>query len=282
MKALFLVLTLTVVTLAQEERSYPDVTINGQMQLQFGDDSLGSSSERTRRPKRNGIGAFPATDSLRFRRLRVIPTLHISPELDLVNETDFDPDRFQFDDYELTVLDLYLRYKFAEGHHLRFGQFKVPFGWEFFRSSRTLQVIERSDGSRQLFQRDLGIGVFGKTDQLEYGLAFIQGQGQGEIDRNHAKDVSGRVVFRLSPSLRWGVSGHWGTILPDLDGPVFPIRRMATEVHFEEGPLTLEGEFLYGDGYNLFSEADTQSRAFYLTGISPTDFDFAISMPGKL
>ncbi|MGE0490588.1 MAG: porin [Vulcanimicrobiota bacterium] len=262
---LFLLLSLAVLAEADEDR-YPDIVVEGQVQLQFEDGELGALRAGAR-PARNGLSGFPARDVLRVRRLRLIPTVHLAPNWALVNETDFEADQLDFDETQLTMLDLYVRHRFDDQHHLRIGQFKVPFGWEFFRSSRALDTIERSDVSRVLFQRDIGLGGFGQTERWEYGVAVVGGQGQNVADRNGGKDLAARLVYSLSPSLRVGASGHLGTIVPEGSDITQPVQRYGLEAHFEEGPWKLEGELILGDGYNLFSRADSRWRGYYLTGV---------------
>lgn len=251
-----------------QDKSYPDLVIHGQVQLQLDSDSLGSGTRRNVRPVTNGIGAFPAADRLHPRRIRMIPTLQMSPDLSFVNETDFKSDDvFEPDSLKLTMLDFYFKYQFAENHHLRIGQAKVPFGWELFRSSRTITTIERSDVSRSFFQRDIGVGVFGKGEKYVYGAGVYQGEGLNEGERNGGKDVAGRFVYEVAPGLRLGLSGYLGSTQLHRDDPELPERRLGGELHYRAGPFLLEGEYILGDGYNLFSRQDSKSRGFYLHNI---------------
>lgn len=267
---LLLILLLSLESWAQ--RSYPDLVINGQVQLQLDSDSLGASNVRSAKPITNGIGAFPAADRLHTRRIRLIPILHINPEWTLVNETDFSGEEFfEPEHLKLTLLDLHLRYRFAQGHHLRIGQAKVPFGWELFRSSRTITTIERSDVSRSFFQRDIGVGAFGKGERYEYGAGVYLGEGLNEGERNAGKDMAGRFVYEVAPGLRLGLSGYVGTTQLDNSRQELPERRFGTELHYRKGPWLLEGEYIYGNGINLFSRRDSESRGFYLHNIVTLD-----------
>lgn len=253
---------------AEEAKSetYPKFELGGQVQFQLDQGSLGSGSSSSGHPVRNGIGRFPVDSQVSPRRLRLYPRLLLSEQVSIINETDFDPDEFEHDELVLTVLDLYLKYEFAQGHHLRAGQFKVPFGYEFFRSSRTLTTIERSDASRQLFQRDIGLGVFGKEGPFEYGIGVFQGQGQNEHERNGTNDVAARLLYSVSPGLKMGLSGQLGTFRPQGHSPDFQVRRAGVEVHYEDGPWLIDGEYLFSNGYNLFSRDATDSQGYYLYG----------------
>ena len=247
----------------EEEKSYPRVDLGGQIQLQLDGGGLGSGRREGGPPVRNGIGAFPTSSRISPRRLRIYVDVHFSENVRLVNETDFEPDGFEQEDLEVTPLDLYLKWDIAPGHHLRLGQAKIPFGYEFLRSSRTLTTIERSDTSRLLFQRDIGIGAYGEQGDFSYGIGVYQGQGQNEHEVNGANDVVAKVDYQVTPQLRLGASGHIGSYRPDGSPDDMAVRRAGVEAIYENGPWTLESEFIVSDGYNLFSDAETPARGYY-------------------
>ena len=249
----------------KKKKTYPHLEVQGQFQLQLDSDDLKSSRATSSRPVRNGIGSFQAADQLFIRRLRLIPIIHLSKKWRFVNETDFDPEGLEPESLTLTPLDIHFRYYYTPGHHIRIGQHKVPFGEEHFRSSRRLTMIERSDVSKAAFQRDIGLGAFGKTKRWEYGTGVYFGEGQNEGDRNTGKDVAARVVYRVIPELRIGASGYLGTIRPDQT--TFPVKKLGLEAHFKKGPVMIDGEYRASDGYNLFSRRDSKSRGYYVYGI---------------
>ena len=201
-----LILLLSSASLAQndeaqkrDEPSYPRLKLGGQFQLQLDDGDLKASS---RRPVRNGIG-FRDTDSrIDIRRLRLYATAYFSDQVSIVTETDFEAEDLEPDEVTLTPLDIYLKYQFAEGHHLRIGQAKIPFGHEFLKTSRHLTVIERSDVSRMFFQRDIGVGLFGQREKMEYAFGVYQGQGENVAERNGANDIAGKFEYQVTPGLR--------------------------------------------------------------------------------
>lgn len=249
---------------AQEQPSYPRFKLGGQVQTQLDQGSLGATRPTSTAPVRNGLGRFPVDSKLYLRRLRIYPQLEITPNLRIFNETDIDTDDFDDEGLQLEVLDLFARYDFDAGHHLRVGQFKLPFGQEFLGSSRELTTVERSDVSRQLFQRDIGLGFFGEDDRFDYGVGVFQGQGENSTEKNGALDVSARLVYRLTPGLSLGASGHLGSIRPDGERDDIKVRRGGLELHYNDGPWAFDGEYLFSDGYNLFSEKATASQGFYL------------------
>lgn len=247
-----------------EELHYPDLVLGGQLQLQLDDGDLRTNA---RRPVRNGIGTRRTDSRIDIRRLRLYAKLAFSPEWSIVTETDFEPEDLEPEEITLTPLDLYLKYDFADGHHLRIGQAKVPFGLEFFRSSRLLTVIERADTSRTLFQRDIGIGVFGENGKADYGFGFYQGQGENEPELNGINDMVGKFGYQVTPGLRLGASGHLGAHRPDRAADDIAVRRLGVEAEFHDGPWRVEGEYILSDGYNLFSDGDTPARGYYLYNI---------------
>lgn len=253
--------------MAAEEKepiSYPRFKLGGQIQFQYDQGSLGSSRPSGGSPVRNGIGRFQVDDTIILRRGRLYPSIEFSDRFRLLNETDIADDDLERDKLKLTVLDLYAQYDINDNHHLRFGQFKLPFGQEFFGSSRELTTVERSDVSRQLFQRDIGIGVFGEEGKFEYGVGLFQGQGENSREKNGAYDISARLVYRLTPGLRVGASGQLGSHRPSGRSDDIRVRRGGFEIEYQDGPWSLEGEYIFSDGFNLFSESATNSRGFYL------------------
>lgn len=246
---------------SEDEPSYPYLKTGGQFQLQFDDSGL---KARRIRPVRNGIGFQPTDSRIEIRRLRFYARAYFSDELSLVTETDFEAEDLEPDEVTITPLDAYLRYDFAKGHHLRIGQAKVPFGHEFLKTSRKLTIIERSDVSRMFFQRDMGIGLFGEQEKMEYAFGIYSGQGENQGERNTTKDVAGKFEYKVTPGLSLGVSGQLGAYQPDRQSGSIPVRRIGFEALYEDGPWKFEGEYIMGNGYNLFSDADTASRGFYL------------------
>lgn len=251
---------------AEGEEPVPFVTTQGQVQIQMDQGSLGGSTPNAFTPVRSGIGIFPAHSQIYIRRLRVIPTFHLAPGLDLVNETDIDTDELEFNGYRFSLQFLYLRAKVGDGN-LQVGQLKVPFGWELYRSSRTTNTIERSDVSNSYNQSDLGLTYILQDGDRFFGAGVLQGQGPGNRDVNAAKDFAFRYVHPVADGLQVGLSGYEGSFRPSSLTDDLPVRRLGTEVHYRTGPLLLEGEYVVGDGYNNFSRRATPSRGYYATAV---------------
>lgn len=258
--------------LAQSPEEPPWATLQGQIQIQADHGSLGSSSPDSTNPIRSGLGIYPARDRLFIRRFRLIPTFHLAPGLDLVNETDIDADEPEFNGYRISVQFLYLRAKIGDGH-LNAGQLKVPFGWEQWRSSRTTNTIERSDVGNSYYQGDIGLSYVLQDGDRFLGVGVMQGQGPGIRDLNGGKDIAFRFVHPVAEGLKLGISGYEGSFRPNRTPDDLPVRRLGAELHYRNGPLILESEYLVGDGYNNFSRRDTPSRGYYVTAVHRLDED---------
>lgn len=103
-------------------------------------------------------------------------------------------------------------------HDLRFGQFKLPFGFENPYQAWRLPMIERSIISKTLSGaaggqlRDMGIGLFGSIPlvddlKLEDAFAVVNGTGENKLDDTPRKDVFGRIGIAKGKVFRFGVSG---------------------------------------------------------------------------
>lgn len=247
--------------------SYPRLDLGGHIQIQLDGGGLGAAREEGGPPVRNGIGSFSTNSRISPRRLRLYANAYFAENVSIVTETDFEPDGFEQADIEITPLDLYLKWDYTEGHHFRIGQAKIPFGYEFLRSSRTLTTVERSDTSRLYYQRDIGIGAYGEQGDFEYGLGVYQGQGENNAERNGSNDFVGRLAYQVTPQFRLGASGHLGTIRPDGSPDDMAVRRAGLEALYQNGPWTLEGELIVSDGFNLFSQAETPALGYYIYGV---------------
>lgn len=245
--------------LPQPVIEYPRITTRGQLQLQIDDGNRGASSGDDPAAVLNGIGRFRTDDSLTVRRGRVVTTLHLSEVLEISNESNFDT-RSQ----ELSVLDLYMRAQLNDNLNLRAGMFKMPFGWEGLRSSRSTNTIEMSDVTRGIYNfRDSGLALGFEDGPWEATVAVMQGQGGVWTDTNAAKDLAARIGYQVDENLRIGASTQLGVFRDDL-GQNFPVRRFGLELQFDSDPWKLEAEYMWSDGYNFSARRDTQADGFYV------------------
>lgn len=253
MRQVAIVLALATAAAAQdfEEPNYPYLSTRGQVQIQFDSGARGATFGDD--PAFNGIASLRASDRLDNRRSRVITTLHLSPETEISNETDYNTRSNQ-----VSVLDIYLRQRLNDNVYLRAGMFKIPFGWEGLRSSRTTNTIEMSDVTRALSQvRDSGLAFNGSEGGLDWAAGVFQGQGNVWTDRDAGKNLAARLGYKFNPELRAGFSLQYGTF------ESLPVRRWALELQYSEGPFKVESEYLWSDGYNLTSQRSSRAQGFY-------------------
>ena len=157
-------------------------------------------------------------------------------------------------------------------HELRFGQFKVPFGWEFPVPVTQLPTIEFSvlePLSIGRDPRDIGLGVFGSINlaqgwALEDGLAVVNGEGANTPDTTPKKDVFGRVGLRYGRRWRMGVSGASVEFTRD-SGVVERSSRAGVDFGAEYGAVRVLAE--YSRAWFMKPEAST-AQAFYGTVIT--------------
>lgn len=252
---------------ATEEPSYPRITTRGQIQIQHDDGSRGAARGDDPQAVLNGIGAFPAEDTIEIRRMRLVTSLQLSEDVSINNETNFDTRSDT-----VSVLDLYLRAQFGERYNMRAGLFKIPFGWEGLRSSRTTNTIEMSDVTRALSNfRDSGLAGGFQQDGWDVNVAVVQGQGGVWSDANGGKDFVARVTYDVNDNLSVGGSVHLGTHRPINAAGDVPVRRAGLELQYHDAPWRLEAEYLWSDGYNFVSRRDTVADGFYIALIYTLD-----------
>jgi phosphate-selective porin O/P len=257
----------------QQAKSYPDVEHRGQLQLQVNGGSLGSVRENSFVPANNGLAPFPASTRVFERRFRPAWDVWFSPRFSLQTEFEIDNLRDEFDgdfgNFKVAPLDLLLRYDFDERTNVQLGRFKVPFGWEGLRSSRTINTVERSDATVYMYpERDVGISFsHDREGVVNFSVGTFLGQPRSNGDANGSLEVIGRAVFPISDSLQIGASGHLGSFRPTGGQTDIPVRRLGTELHYEDGPFRFESEAIWSDGYNTASRSDTKAFGYYFTSI---------------
>lgn len=249
------------------QRAFPYLSTRGQVQLQYDSGDRGTASGDDPAIVLNGISTSQGADRLNIRRARVVTTLHLSEAVQLVNESNYDTRT-----NGLAVLDLYMRAQLAEGADLRAGMFKIPFGWEGLRSSRSTNTIEMSDVTRGLSSfRDSGLAFTYQKDGWEFSQAVVQGQAGVWTDLNPDKDWVGRVSYALTPTLRLGASAHLGSYQTAVGTDPLPVRRYGLEFQFAQDAWKLEGEYLWSRGFNYFSQTDSAAQGGYLALVRQLD-----------
>lgn len=137
----------------------------------------------------------------------------------------------------------------ARSHRLRFGQAKLPFGWETLQSSSQRLALDRSDpiNSGVPNERDLGVfwlwtpgvardrfrtlsesGLKGTGDYGVFQIGVYNGQGANRAEENDNLHAIARLAwpfrFGTGQYLELGVHGYHGRFVPTqrtagVDGP---------------------------------------------------------------
>lgn len=207
-------------------------------------------------------------------------------------------DRWSFlfmHDFNSSVQEFYTDYRLTKSKALfvRFGQFKNAYSLENPLSPTIMETVDvysegvtflSGCGSDALFGvhygRDLGVSIFGEiaNDHIRYELQVMNGQGINVKDRNHSKDVVGRLEFRPLKGLN--IVGSWyvgrGNVVEksiynwDLEvGENYHRERYSFGADYRSRRFNIHGEFLEG------KDEDVSSRGCYATG------SLAI-LPGKV
>ena len=250
---------------APAKRGYPRLTHQGQIQFQLDDGSLGAPNARSPFPASSGIGPFPADARMFVRRFRPAFNLAMSPGFDLQTEFNIDPHA-----EKINILDVRFNYDLSENTYVSAGRYKVPFGWEGLRSSRSTNTIERSDMTVAIYpERDVGVSFTHQAPNLGlFSVGTFAGQARSNGASNGGSfDVIGRALFRINDDLRLGVSGHSGTYRVSGTDFDLPMRRVGGELQYAAGPWRIEGEAMYSDGYNTMSRVDSRAFGFYTAAV---------------
>lgn len=181
----------------------------------------------------------------------------------------------------LQIRDAYFDYAIdgKKEHRIRFGQSKIPFGFENLQSSSNRLPLDRNDGlnSGMPNERDMGVmyywaaekarrnfkiltdsGLKGTGDYGVVGIGVFNGQTANRAEANNSLHKVARVTypFRLSTGqfIEVGVSGYSGRfVLPSRTSTVqadaeYRDQRMAVSFLLYAQPLGLEAEWNWGEG----------------------------------
>ena len=247
-------------TSTSTEVSYPNLSYRGYLQMQWDQGALGAPAPEARFPSGNGVLSFPARDHILSRRFRNTLELKLDPQWTVLTEFNSDLGKGDFQ-----MLDLRLDHKFSPSWKVSAGRFKVPFGWEGLRSSRTTNTVERSDMTVVLYpERDVGASVTYRNGAAEVTLGSFLGQPRGVGSSNGQFDTIGRATLAISPDLKVGVSGHLGSFRLNGTTEDLPVRRWGADLQWSRGAWGFEAETIWSDGWNLASQES--SRAFGVSG----------------
>lgn len=215
-----------------------------------------------------------------LRRGRLVVSGDVSNRVSIYLQPDYGADAAGTLHY-LQLRDAYfdLFVNAAKTHRLRFGQSKVPFGWENLQSSSNRVPLDRNDALNSAIpnERDMGLtyawtptlakrrfrmltdsGLKGTGDYGVFSVAVTNGQTANRAEANNSQHVTARVAypFRLPNGqfVEVGVQGYRGkfvlptrttgvTALPEYDD-----ERAAVSAVWYAQPFGLLGEWNWGRG----------------------------------
>jgi phosphate-selective porin OprO/OprP len=272
----------------------PTLTIGGYLQGELDAGAVGDSR-------------FPASDRFFVRRARLTASGRVKPSVTYRFQAEFAGGLGAASGVTASLTDGYIEWTKMPEAHIRFGQFKSPFGREWLGVSTQMPTIERSLASDRLtVNRQIGVEALGNAydGRLGYAAAIVNGNGRNTtVNDNH--DFMYLVRGTSTPwrrldagRLEVGANAFWSRdtrlsmpgefkldSTPDTPAAdnLFSGRRSGVGVdgHFERGPCSVDAEWL-----RLRFEQDAPgapvvtSHGWYVT---PTAFVFrrAVQAAGR-
>ena len=201
-------------------------------------------------------------------------------------------DRWSFlfmHDFSSVVQEYYTDYRFTNNKALtvRLGQFKNGVSLENPLSPTAMEAIDvYSEGVTYLtgcgsdplmgvqYGRDLGLSVFGETNdgKFRYEVQVMNGQGINKRDGNKEKDFIGRLEYRPVKGLNLVATGQIGRghavaespYISDIHiGDNYKRNRWTVGFDYKSKAFNVHGEYLEG------KDGGTTSRGAYVTGAFP-------------
>jgi len=152
-----------------------------------------------------------------------------------------------------------------EGFEFRFGQLKLPLGYEVNCAPWKVDLIDYtlSAGTRTPTgaSRDIGALLTYSHKYFQAAAALTNGNGRNMAkDNNPQKDIFARLVALPlgKPTLTLGANAYWGNDTFAREGNDRPFIRYAGEFYWMPGPYFVRGEYLWGkDTMGAMRPADT-------------------------
>jgi hypothetical protein len=222
---------------ASEKKWYDRLSIRGYAQFRLNeiierDESLAAAQHA-------GDRSIGEDQSFLIRRARVIISGDVSDRMYVYLQPDFastptgSPDNTFFAQIRDWYGDVYLDDN--KVNRLRFGQSKVPYGWENMQSSSNRLALDRSDGLNSAVrnERDLGVfyywtpepaqdffkavldqGLKGSGNYGVFGMGVYNGQGGSLLEQNDDVHVVSRLTlpyqFASGQYCEFGIQGYTG------------------------------------------------------------------------
>lgn len=222
---------------ASEKKWYDRLSIRGYTQLRINEalhTDAGSAP-----PQHVLDGSIRDDQEFLLRRARLIISGDVSDHMYVYLQTEFaqtptgSPDNIHFAQIRDWYADWYLDE--CKVHRLRFGQSKVPYGWDTLQSSSNRLPLERSDAINTAVrnERDLGIfyywtpveaqdffkfvldeGLKGSGNYGVFGMGVYNGQGGSFTEQNDNLHFVSRLTipyqFAGGQCMEAGVQGYIG------------------------------------------------------------------------
>jgi hypothetical protein len=278
---------------AKSKAWYEKLSLRGYVQMRYNEVVSGDLTAPPGQSRLRSIqdGSIGENTNFSFRRVRLVLSGNITDNLFLYIQPDFatvvsnqaagEP-REGFAQLRDAYLDL-----FADSSHsfkVRFGQSKVPYGWENLQSSSNRIAIDRTDAINTATpgERDLGIVAYytpkhvqdiwdelGKDGQKlfgnygAFGAGVFNGQGIARPERNESVMLVGMATwpFRLDALGDWaegqvlevGASGMLNQVRPEVRptgsaATSFTDNRVGVHAILYPKPFGLQAEWNWGEG----------------------------------
>ncbi len=234
----------------------PTLTIGGYLQ---GELDVGAA----------GDSRFPAGDRFFLRRARLTASGSVLPTLTYRLQAEFAGVLGSGNGLTASLTDGYVEWTKIRQAHIRFGQFKAPFGREWLVSSTRLLTVERSLVSDRLtLNRQIGVEALGSAygGRVGYLAAVVNGNGRNTTvndNRDFMYVVRGTSTWRMPTGGRLdvGANGVWSrdtrlsmpqefgfdsTTETSAADNLFTGRHRGAGLdgHFERGILSVDAEWL--------------------------------------
>lgn len=197
---------------------------------------------------------YTADESSNTKDAFTIPMIRLNILGDITNEISY---RMQLDEAAGTggnyLRDFYIDLKYLKNNTIRLGQFIIPIGIELPTPPYFLETIILSQMS-YYFSRDIGIMLMGKSKDIEYKLALINGTGTGSggtPEQDDKKDICINIGKKFK---------KWHTIrLMHYEGKIGTGQnkkqkiRDGIEVEYKKDKLYSFGEYLIAKDGNIKS-----------------------------
>lgn len=151
---------------------------------------------------------------VKLQRARIAVSGDLTDKIHFKIQPDFAPLSVGKD---VSLKDFYIDLKYVPNGLIKFGQFKIPFGYELLLSSSKRYTINKMAYVKECFpsDRDFGVGIFGDfpgslRNYISYALVAVNGTGRG-VENNGSKDIATRLEFNPIPKiLKIGITGYTG------------------------------------------------------------------------